>query len=216
MPLMSVSKGRIWAVLAGSVAAATIVGGVMCYLKRKSKHRSATSREPEAPRKSLEKAMELNEQGNKCFKVCRYSDAVKLFTEAIQTCPLDTPPDVMGPFFVDRAAAEEKLGMDSECIDDTTKALEGNPICVRSLTLRSLAYRNLGRHEESQQDVATLCTLANLNYSPSPTPTDNLKKRDRKAEKERKEKRKETTGATATSTTPSAPATGKRTTKPID
>lgn len=162
------------AIVLGSVAAAAVVGGLIYYYSRKNKNqRPSTSRKSEKaesknksgdekPTKQatpLDKAVALKNKGNECFKNGQYAEAIKYYSEAIDSCPSDVSPSDLSAFYQNRAAAQEKLDNYAAVIEDCTKALEGNKRYVKAVVRRAKAYERLEKYKEALHDFTAACIL---------------------------------------------------------
>lgn len=60
--------------------------------------------------------MTLKNKGNDCFKAGKYAEAIKYYSEAIESCPADVSPADLSAFYQNRAAAQEKLVYVCVCV----------------------------------------------------------------------------------------------------
>lgn len=80
-----------------------------------------------------EKAEQLKQDGNTCFKNADYEKSIELYTEAIAICPKDFSVE-RSILFSNRAAAHKHLGAQSDAIEDCTKSIELNPNYIKAYT----------------------------------------------------------------------------------
>lgn len=73
-----------------------------------------------------EKAEQLKQDGNACFKNADYEKSIEFYTEAIAICPKDFSVE-RSILYSNRAAAHKHLGAQSAAIDDCTQSIELNP-----------------------------------------------------------------------------------------
>lgn len=80
-----------------------------------------------------EKAEQLKQDGNTCFKNADYEKSIELYTEAIAICPKDFSVE-RSILFSNRAAAHKHLGALPVAIEDCTKSIELNPNYIKAYT----------------------------------------------------------------------------------
>lgn len=78
-----------------------------------------------------EKAEQLKQDGNACFKNADYEKSIELYTEAIALCPKDFSVE-RSILFSNRAAAHKHLGAPSTAIEDCTQSIELNPNYIKA------------------------------------------------------------------------------------
>lgn len=96
--------------------------------------------EPEEPEPELteeeklankEKAEQLKQDGNTCFKNADYDKSIEIYTEAIAICPKVFTVE-RSILFSNRAAAHKHLGEQAAAIADCSKSIELNPNYVKA------------------------------------------------------------------------------------
>lgn len=78
-----------------------------------------------------EKAEQLKQDGNVCFKDADYEKSIEMYTEAIAICPKDFTVE-RSILFSNRAAAHKHLGAPDVAIEDCTKSIELNPSYIKA------------------------------------------------------------------------------------
>ena len=104
--------------------------------------------------KSIVLANEAKEEGNSCFRVKDYDNAIAMYSRAIVLCPTDDEhKDTLAVFYGNRAAAYFSVD-EYECVvDDCAGALELKPDYVKVLMRRSQAYEKLGKVDDALADA---------------------------------------------------------------
>lgn len=97
--------------------------------------------------KRTTKAQALLDDGMTCFQNGRYEKAVRLFTKAINLCPMSACPS-----FCFRAKCYLELSRYREAIDDLTIALKYAPNNIEAYVDRARAYEALGDTDAAQRD----------------------------------------------------------------
>lgn len=96
--------------------------------------------EPEEPEPELteeeklankEKAEQLKQDGNTCFKNADYDKSIEIYTEAIAICPkvFNVERSIL---FSNRAAAHKHLEASEAAIEDCSKSIELNPNYIKA------------------------------------------------------------------------------------
>ncbi|XP_078036731.1 tetratricopeptide repeat domain 1 [Augochlora pura] len=114
-----------------------------------------TEDEKESLRSEAEK---LKNQGNDLFKNGVYLEAISIYTEGLQTCPLAYSTD-RSILYANRAAAKSKCLDKESAISDCTKALELNPSYVKVIVRRGQLYKETDKLDEALEDYKKLNTL---------------------------------------------------------
>ncbi|KAK6622421.1 hypothetical protein RUM44_002232 [Polyplax serrata] len=112
-------------------------------------------------RKNL--AIEKKESGNSLFKKGEYELAREKYTEALRTCPLKYVEE-RAVLFANRGAAKLKESLNTEAIDDCTKAVELNPNYVKAYIRRAKLYEDTDKLDEALEDYKKILEL-DPNYS---------------------------------------------------
>ncbi|XP_071552993.1 mitochondrial import receptor subunit TOM70-like isoform X2 [Panulirus ornatus] len=106
----------------------------------------------------LEKAQSYKNKGNKYFKGGKYSEAIKCYDQAIETCPPENTVD-LSTFYQNRAAAYEQQ-KNWECVlRDCTAALELNERYVKALQRRAKACEVLKDLDQALEDLTAVCII---------------------------------------------------------
>ncbi|KFM58684.1 Tetratricopeptide repeat protein 1, partial [Stegodyphus mimosarum] len=108
--------------------------------------------------KLKEEAVVLKNNGNECFKKSDYEEAVRLYTTALNTCPLKYQSE-RSILYANRAAAKINLEKNEEAILDCNKALELNPSYLKALLRRASLYRKMDRLDNSLEDYQKVLEL---------------------------------------------------------
>lgn len=105
---------------------------------------------------SLEdEAEKLKEQGNMAFKNGDWSDAVQLYSKAINLVQ-DSESKNLSIYLKNRAAAYLKLGDCKAALEDSEKSLKIIPTDPKALYRRCQALENLQRYEEAYRDATQI------------------------------------------------------------
>ncbi|XP_076179884.1 tetratricopeptide repeat domain 1 [Ptiloglossa arizonensis] len=110
-----------------------------------------------------DKAEKLKNEGNKLFKNGEYTEAISIYTQGIQTCPLCYSKE-RSILYANRAAAKSKYLDKESAISDCTKAIELNPSYVKALVRRAQLYEETEKLDEALEDFKKVLT-----YDPSHT-----------------------------------------------
>lgn len=162
-----------WEIAVG-VGAASAIGLVgYWYLKSNrspllSRFRSTSEESAEQPSGSVnkietpfEKAQRFKAEGNSAFKNGKYDEAIRFYTQAIETCPEDKTTDI-ATFYQNRAAAYEQLKKWSAVIEDCSKAIELNSKYEKALFRRAKAREMVKDLENCLDDITCVCLLQNF------------------------------------------------------
>ncbi|KAI9250537.1 hypothetical protein BDA99DRAFT_445111 [Phascolomyces articulosus] len=99
-----------------------------------------------------EAAQQLKAKGNSLFTGKNYEEAVRLYTQAIRF-----KADAI--FFANRAACFANLGKQDNVIEDCNSALKLDPVYVKALNRRALAFEKKGELTNSLYDYTCVCIL---------------------------------------------------------
>ncbi|KAI1178610.1 mitochondrial precursor protein [Nemania sp. FL0916] len=97
-------------------------------------------------------AQKLKAAGNKAYGSKAYNQAADLYSKAI-ICK----PDPI--FYSNRAACYNAFGEWEKVVEDTTAAVNLDPLYVRALNRRANAYEHLGKYSESLLDFTASCII---------------------------------------------------------
>ncbi|CAH1125479.1 unnamed protein product [Ceutorhynchus assimilis] len=90
------------------------------------------------------------EEGNELFKVCKFQDAVKVYTEALEIDPLNKKTNAK--LYFNRATALSRLIKLREAIADCTAALKLDDTYLKALLRRAKCYMDTEDFEEAVKD----------------------------------------------------------------
>ncbi|CDH54101.1 tpr domain containing protein [Lichtheimia corymbifera JMRC:FSU:9682] len=102
--------------------------------------------------KRAEAAQTLKAKGNSLFTSKNYEEAVRLYTQAIRF-------KADSIFFANRAACFANLGKHDNVIEDCNAALKLDPVYVKALNRRALAFEKKGEFVNSLYDYTCVCIL---------------------------------------------------------
>lgn len=97
------------------------------------------------------------EEGNEAYKLCRFQEACKLYTEALEIDPLNKKTNAK--LYFNRATAFARLTKTKEAIADCTAALNLDDTYLKALLRRAKCYMDLGDYEEAVRDYEKVCKL---------------------------------------------------------
>ncbi|KAG5892978.1 hypothetical protein JTB14_015022 [Gonioctena quinquepunctata] len=95
------------------------------------------------------------EEGNEAYKLCRFQDACKLYTEALEIDPLNKKTNAK--LYFNRATAYSRLTKTREAIADCTAALNLDETYLKALLRRAKCYMDLGEYDEAIRDYEKIC-----------------------------------------------------------
>ncbi|KOC70399.1 Tetratricopeptide repeat protein 1 [Habropoda laboriosa] len=97
-------------------------------------------------------------KGNDYFKSGEYTQAILMYTQGIQTCPLAYSKE-RSILYANRAAAKSKCLERESAISDCTKAIELNPSYVKAYVRRGQLYEESEKLDESLEDFKKVLTF---------------------------------------------------------
>ncbi|KAG7190652.1 hypothetical protein KM043_006734 [Ampulex compressa] len=104
-------------------------------------------------------AEKLKNEGNTHFKNGNYIEAISIYTQGLQTCPLAYSKE-RSILYANRAAAKAKsLAERESAIADCTKAIELNTSYVKAYVRRAQLYEETEKLEDALQDYKTILTF---------------------------------------------------------
>lgn len=106
----------------------------------------------------LEKALRHKNEGNEWFKKGKYDEAIALYNEAIEICPMENK-EILATFYQNRAAAYEQLKKCNSVKADCTKAIELRPKYPKALLRRAKVMEYYNDLESAFEDVMGACIL---------------------------------------------------------
>ena len=108
--------------------------------------------------KTKEDAIVLKGEGNNLFKESKYLDAMKMYTNALNTCPLKFQQD-RAILFANRAAAKINLDKKEEAVLDCNKAIDLDPNYLKAILRRAQLHRTLDNLDRSLEDYKKVMEL---------------------------------------------------------
>ncbi|KAF8796079.1 tetratricopeptide repeat protein 1-like [Argiope bruennichi] len=108
--------------------------------------------------KLKDEAVALKNKGNDCFKNADYKEAVNLYTQALNTCPLKYQND-RSILYANRAAARISLDKKEEAVLDCNKAIELNPNYLKALIRRAQLHKKMDNLERALEDYQKIVEL---------------------------------------------------------
>ncbi|GAW16250.1 hypothetical protein ANO14919_056730 [Xylariales sp. No.14919] len=115
-------------------------------------------------------AQKLKAAGNKAYGSKDYNKAIDLYSKAI-ICK----PDPI--FYSNRAACYNALSEWEKVVEDTTAALNFDPMYVKALNRRATAYEHLQQYSESLLDFTASCIIDEFRNENSATSVEKLLKK---------------------------------------
>nr|CAH8866924.1 unnamed protein product [Trichobilharzia regenti] len=161
------------------------IAGIALYLHyiRNKKQTRATELTPETP---LEAALALKLKGNKFFKGGQYAQAISLYDEGLEKCPVEAVQE-RAAFYQNRAAAKENQRQYESAIEDCSLALSLSPNYLKALNRRAHLYEKLEKWDECLLDVTACCIFEKFKNADNIVCMDQILKKigQQKAQEER-------------------------------
>eukprot|EP01123_Difflugia_compressa_P007815 TRINITY_DN2179_c0_g2_i1.p1 TRINITY_DN2179_c0_g2~~TRINITY_DN2179_c0_g2_i1.p1 ORF type:complete len:346 (-),score=69.41 TRINITY_DN2179_c0_g2_i1:260-1201(-) len=129
---------------------------IKAVLKYESDHAGALEL-----KKKIERQKVLRQKGNEAFKDKNFSEALKLYSEALLDDDKKVPVSFTAVIFLNRATAHKQLGDFDNAIADLTSAIDRNSTYVKAYIRRAQCYSELEMWDESIKDYSTA-----LSYEP--------------------------------------------------
>ncbi|XP_053984797.1 tetratricopeptide repeat protein 1 [Hylaeus anthracinus] len=104
-----------------------------------------------------DEAEKLKNEGNNLFKNGEYIQAISIYTQGIQICPLGYSKE-RSILYANRAAAKSKSLDKESAISDCTKAIELNPSYLKALVRRAQLYEETDKLDEALEDFKKVLT----------------------------------------------------------
>lgn len=122
-------------------------------------------------------ALQLKNSGNKAYGSKDYNRAIELYSKAI----LCRPDPI---FFSNRAACYNALGTWEKVVEDTTAAINLDPLYVKALNRRANAYEHLDLFSDALLDFTASCIIDEFKNESSAAAVERLLKKvaEQKAE----------------------------------
>mmetsp|Transcript_13702 Transcript_13702/g.20040 ORF Transcript_13702/g.20040 Transcript_13702/m.20040 type:complete len:259 (-) Transcript_13702:33-809(-) len=95
---------------------------------------------------------ELKEKGNECFRLGNYEEAVKAYTQAINSSE-QVNQSFLSQLYSNRALCYKKLGNYETCRTDSIEAIELDEKNIKAHLLCGQAYLELGKYKEDLQFI---------------------------------------------------------------
>ncbi|XP_014787435.1 tetratricopeptide repeat protein 1 [Octopus bimaculoides] len=112
----------------------------------------------EEKKERQECAQQFKEKGNQEFKAGNFQEAMKLYSKALQMCPLAFPKD-RAIMYSNRAAAFMRMQKNKKAIEDSCSALELNPDYLKALLRRAELYEKEDKLEDALQDYKKIVEM---------------------------------------------------------
>ncbi|XP_017893186.1 tetratricopeptide repeat protein 1 [Ceratina calcarata] len=103
-------------------------------------------------------AEECKTKGNEFFNKGEYQEAISMYTQGLQTCPLAYSKE-RSILYANRAAAKSKSLDQESAISDCTKAIELNPDYVKAYVRRAQLYEASDKLDEALEDYKKILTF---------------------------------------------------------
>ncbi|XP_076681263.1 tetratricopeptide repeat domain 1 [Andrena cerasifolii] len=103
-------------------------------------------------------AEKLKNDGNDLFRTGEYAQAVSMYTQGIQTCPLACAKE-RSILYANRAAAKWKCLDKESAISDCTKAIEINSCYAKAYVRRARLYEETEKLDEALEDFKKVLTF---------------------------------------------------------
>ncbi|CAH1183620.1 unnamed protein product [Phaedon cochleariae] len=97
------------------------------------------------------------EEGNEAYKACRFQEAHKLYTEALEIDPLNKKTNAK--LYFNRATVLSRLTKTREAIADCTAALNLDDTYLKALLRRAKCYMDSNEFEEAVKDYEKICKM---------------------------------------------------------
>lgn len=106
----------------------------------------------------LDTSQTLKSKGNDLFKSGAYMEAISVYTEGLQTCPLAYTKE-RSILYANRAAAKSKCLEKESAISDCTKAIELNPDYTKAYIRRAQLHEETEKLDEALEDFKKVLTF---------------------------------------------------------
>lgn len=103
-------------------------------------------------------ALDLKSIANNHYVSNEFQQAVDIYTEALDKCPLKSSQD-RSVLYSNRAAAKLKMEQNESALEDCSEALKQNPTYLKALVRRAQLYEDLDRPHESMSDYQEVLKL---------------------------------------------------------
>ncbi|QQP50403.1 Uncharacterized protein FKW44_011402, partial [Caligus rogercresseyi] len=103
-------------------------------------------------------AVELKKKGNEAYLSEDHEEAVRLYQEALDICPLEFSEE-RSFIFSNMGASRLKQGLQEEARGACTSAIDLNPTYVKALARRALIHEELDKPHEALEDVQRVLKL---------------------------------------------------------
>jgi len=131
-------------------------------LEERLKHESLLT--DEDLNKLRDNSLEMKNDGNSSFQAQSYDEAIKLYTNAIATCPLQFKND-HAIFHSNRGSALSKLNKNEDAIKDLSTALELKPDYLKALLKRAELHEKSDKLKEALDDYRLVLQIDPRNWA---------------------------------------------------
>jgi len=102
------------------------------------------------------------DEGNEAFKACKYDEALKLYTEALQVDPENKITN--SKLYFNRAAVSAKLKKWNQSVEDCNTCLSLDDTYIKAYLRRAKSYMELEKFEEAVRDYEKLLKMDRSNF----------------------------------------------------
>jgi len=103
-------------------------------------------------------SLELKTSANQRYVSNEFEEAVSIYSEALDKCPLKFKED-RAIFYSNRAAAKLKMDKKDGALEDCNEALKQNPSYLKALVRRAQLFESLDKPHESMKDYEEVLKL---------------------------------------------------------
>lgn len=126
--------------------------------RERLRHEAEAALSPTQREERHTKALELKQSGNAAYLASQNVEAVALYSDALEVCPLSFSDD-RAILFANRAAAQFKKGDLVATIQDCSESLELKPDYLKALVRRAQAYEDQDKPHEALKDFEKVLEL---------------------------------------------------------
>jgi len=109
--------------------------------------------------KKIERLKQLRQKGNDVFQDKKYTESVKIYTDALAEEDKKVPTAFTAIIYANRAAAYKQLGDFDNAIADLTSAIERNNTYVKAYIRRAQCYQEIELWEEAMKDYSSALSV---------------------------------------------------------
>lgn len=103
-------------------------------------------------------SMELKAEANQKYVASQLEEAISIYTQALEVCPLRFKED-RAILYANRAAAKRKMGDNELALEDCNESLSHNPVYLKALLRRAQLFEELDKPHESIKDYQEVLKL---------------------------------------------------------